>query len=670
MRRNRFLLIPIIFLLLAGLTLAKRPLKVEDLYKMKRISQLSPSPDGRYLAFVVTHDCLKEDTSYSSIYIYDLEKGALRRLTRAKARDTYPVWSPDGRRLAFLSDRSGKNQIWVIDPTGGEAKQLTNFKSGFHGPLIWSPDGRYLLAYSRIKEEGYEKPYKELKHTKVKIMDNLYFRQWNRWLLGKRNHLFVVDVSSGRERQLTKGKFDTPPISLSSGRDYDLSPDGKEVAFVFNPDKRIEISTNNDVFVLPFEGGKYKRISVSKGRDVQPRYSPDGRYIAFTSMQTPGYESDTARLVLYDRRTGKIRSLTDSLDRSVYQFVWSPDSRYIYFTARDLGRMGIYRVDVESGDIQLLDRDGYSLYLTISAKGDKLFFVRSYAHKPDEIYELNLKDSREKQLTNLNEAFLKEIEMKPLEEFWFRGAGGVKVHGFILKPPQFREGRKYPAVLVIHGGPQGMWADRFLWRWFNYQLVAAPGYVAIMINPRGSDGYGAKFRAEVSRDYGGRCYQDLMKGLDYAIRKYKYIDPNRLAAVGGSFGGYMVNWIAGYTKRFKALVSHAGLYNLISFYGTTEELWFPEWDMGRTPWKEKRLYEKWSPHNYAQNFSTPMLVTHGEQDFRVAISEGLQLFTALRRQGVEARFVYFPDEGHVIQKPQNNLVWWREIHRWLAKYLK
>ena len=386
-------------------------------------------------------------------------------------------------------------------------------------------------------------------------------------------------------------------------------------------------------------------------------------------MEKPGYESDRECLVIYDRKEKKHIKLTEKLDRSVREIVWAPDSKAIYFTARDEGRCSIYRVDLK-GNIKKLTNEGYNTGIKITPDGKNLIFLRSYNHLPNELFIMPASGGKATQLTYTNSEVLKELDLPKLEEFWFIGADNTKVHGFIQKPPNFNPEKKYPVVLTIHGGPQSMWADRFMTTWFTFQLVCSPGYVGVFINPRGSSGYGSVFREQVSRDYGGRCYEDLMKGLDYVLEHYDFVDKTRVAAIGGSFGGYMVNWIMGHTDRFKCIVSHASLYNLISFYGATEELWFPEWDMGKSPWEEPELYEKWSPHKYAQNFKTPTLVTHGIKDYRVPYTESLQLFTALQRQGIPSRLVIFPDEGHVISKPQNNVRWWKEIHRWLGKYLK
>jgi dipeptidyl aminopeptidase/acylaminoacyl peptidase len=385
-------------------------------------------------------------------------------------------------------------------------------------------------------------------------------------------------------------------------------------------------------------------------------------------MEKTGYESDRECLTVYNRKTGEVKKLTENLDKSVDQILWAPNSGAIYFNTKSEGRRNVYKSDLK-GNFELIVQDGYNSSLDISPNGDFLVMLRSYNYLPSEIFKYVLDKNSSVQLTQVNKEILSEFDLPKLEEFWFDGAEGDKVHGYIQLPPDFDPSKKYPAVLTIHGGPQNMWADRFMFTWFTFPLVSSPGYVGVFINPRGSSGYGSKFREQVSKDYGGKCYEDLMRGMDYVIDKYEFIDENKLAAIGGSFGGYSVNWIMGHTDRFKCIVSHAGLYNLISFYGATEELWFPAWDMGETPWEESELYNKWSPHNFVKNFETPTLVTHGERDYRVPFAESLQLFTALRRQGVDSRFVVFPDEGHVISKPQNNVRWWKEIHLWLDKYL-
>lgn len=651
----------------------RRSLQPEDLYRVLEVADPQVSPDGRHVAVTVTGVTLAENTADSDIWLVPLDGGEPRRLTAGPKADHSPRWSPDGRVIAFVSNRDGVADLWLIAADGGEARRLTHSKADIRSPL-WLPDGRGLVCTVRKVPEGQagtENPYAaELPMCTARTIDRLLYRQWDTWLGDARNHVFHVELAGGTMRDLTPGDFDTPPVSLGSRHDFDLSPEGAELCYVRVTAPEPALSTNLDLYRVPLAGGDPERLTPNPALDKQPRYSPDGRHLAYIAMAQPGYESDTERLVVMDRRTRERRELTAALDRSVVEFAWHPDSSRLFFTTRDEGRTGICTVDLAAGRVERLAHAGSVTGLRVTPDGHRLVFIRSHAHQPGELYAMPAAGGEARPLTAFNRELLQEVELPALEDFWFTGADGARVHGFLLRPPRFDPGRKYPVVMAIHGGPQGMWADEFLTDWFTHSLITAPGYVGVFINPRGSEGYGARFREEVSRDYGGRCYLDLMAGLDHVLAGYPFVDAGRQAAVGGSFGGYSVNWIMGHTTRFKCLVSHAGLYNLAAFYGATEELWYPAWDMGETPWTMPELYARWSPHTQAAAFATPTLVTHGEIDFRVPVTEGLSLFTTLRVKGVPARLLYFPDEGHVIEKPQNNVRWWKEIHRWLAEYLK
>lgn len=662
----------LLYWLPSALAQAKRPMMPEDLYRMKRISDPQVSPDGRWVAYTSSVPNLEENHFNSDVWIIPLSGGEPFQLTRSPKLDHSPRWSPDGKKIAFISTRDGVANLYIISMEGGEAKKITSSKTDLYSP-IWSGDGQYILCGSRVIPEG--KDEKEnwtksaLPKCEARTINHLLFRQWDKWLGDERNHLFLVRIEDGAMKDLTPGDFDTPPVSLSSPHDFDISPDGMEVCYVKNEDAMLAASTNHDLFIVDMKELEEKRVTSNPALDSQPLYSPDGRYIAYVAMEKVGYESDRKCLVIYDRGKKKHVRLTEPLDRSVEQILWVPSSKAIFFTCREEGRCSIYRVDLER-NIERLTDEGYNTQIDITHDGKSLVCVRSYNHMPDELFTMPAAGGEATQLTFTNAELLKELDLPRLEEFWFEGADRTRVHGFIQKPPGFDPGKKYPVVLTIHGGPQNMWADRFMTTWFTFQLVCSPGYVGVFIDPRGSTGYGSSFREQISRDYGGRCFQDLMKGLDYVIDHFDFVDKNRQAAIGGSFGGYMVNWIMGHTRRFQCIVSHASLYNLISFYGATEELWFPEWDMGKSPWEEHELYAKWSPYVNAKNFKTPTLITHGELDFRVPFAESLQLFTALQRQGIPSRLVVFPDEGHVISGPQNNVRWWKEIHLWLEDYLK
>ncbi|MCP4657155.1 MAG: S9 family peptidase [bacterium] len=672
MKRSLTLVTVLVLLYCVGPVAAERPITPEDLYNIQRVSDPRVSPDGKWIAVVVAVPDLEENRLDSDIWLVPLDGGEPKRLTHGPKKDDSPRWSPDGKRLAFISDRNGTEDLYLINVRRGEARQLTSSETDLDDPR-WSRDGKSILCGSRVVPEGKDKlenwTREELPKCEARTIDRLLFRQWDQWLGDERNHLFLVSVKNGSMEELTPGDFDTPPVSLSSDHDFDLSPDAQELCFVRNDDPDSATSTNHDLYLLDRRTAQMRKLTENPARDSQPHYSPDGRYIAYSAMSTPGYEADRECLVVYDRTTQEHIRLTDSLDRSVREILWHPSSRQLFFTARDQGRLSIFSVDLE-GRVKKLAAEGYNRNLTVSPDGGLLVFRRSYNHLPEELFSLSIADGETRQLTSFNADLLAKISLPSLEEFWFPGADDTRVHGFLQKPPGFDPGKKYPAVLVIHGGPQGMWADRFMTTWFTFPLFSSPGYVGVFINPRGSSGYGLEFQTQVSRDYGGRCYEDLMKGLDYAIEHHEFIDPTRLAAVGGSFGGYSVNWIIGQTDRFRCAVSHAGLFNLTSFYGATEELWFPAWDMGETPWDEPELYARWSPHHHVKRFKTPTLVTHGELDYRVPFAESLQLFTALQRRKVPSRLVVFPDDGHVIERPQNNVRWWKEIHRWLKQWLE
>lgn len=664
----------VVILLLNPLAFAqsKRPMTPEDLYEIKRISDPQVSPDGKWIAYTISVPDLKENNFNSDIWLIPVSGGKPVQLTISPESDHSPRWSPDGKKIAFISKRNGVANLYIIRIDGGEAQKMTSSETDLYSP-IWLKDGKQIICGSRVLPEGKKDienwTKDELPKCEARTINRLLFRQWDRWLGDKRNHIFLIHTDDRSMKDLTPGEFDTPPVSLSSNHDFDISPEGNEICYVKNEQPMLAISTNHDIFIVDIETLKEMKITSNPALDSQPHYSPDGCYIAYTAMEKVGYESDRKCLVVYDRKNKKHVRLTKDLDHSVEQILWSFNSKTIFFTSSEQGHSSIYKVNLK-GNIKKVTDDGYNVQIDITPDGKNLVFIRSYNDMPYELFTMPTSGGEPAQLTFANSELLEELDLPKLEEFWFPGAENTKVHGFIQRPPGFDPEKKYSVVLTIHGGPQNMWADRFMTTWFTFQLISSSGYVGVFIDPRGSIGYGSTFREQISRDYGGRCYEDLMKGLDFVIENYDFVDESRQAAIGGSFGGYMVNWIIGHTDRFKCIVSHASLYNLTSFYGATEELWFPEWDMGKTPWKEPQLYEKWSPHVYANNFKTPTLVTHGECDYRVPFAESLQLFTSLQRQGIPSRLVVFAEEGHVISKPQNNVRWWKEIHLWLENYLK
>ena len=688
----------IFVMLVAGLGWGqpKRPFTFEDMMALKRVGEPVVSPNGKWVAFSAVEVNLQENTKTSHLYVVPIAGGEAASLTKGEGEDR-PRWSPDGKRLALVTSHKGPPQIWTMDINPETAlplpdrgmRQLTSISTGAGGEL-WSPDGKYILftsdVYPDCPDDACNKARDEQKtksQVKATIFHGLFFRHWSNYTGDKRTHIFIQPVAGGAARDLTPGDHDAPPFSLGGQDMCAFSPDSQEVAFTSNIDEVEAISTNNEIFVVPVGGGTPKKISTSPGSDSTPLYSPDGRYIAWRMQETLGYESDRFQLVLYDRKTGQIRSLTKDFDRWVESFVWAPDSQSLFFTAEHYGRSPIFRV--------FLDRpnpwnfavvNGHNDDVAVTADGT-LVFTRVSVRAPNEIFKSKvdvnarqcvvLDSDREcypaEQLTHVNDTVLSQVSMQPLEPFWFTGAANQKVQGFLVKPPNFDPKKKYPLKFLIHGGPEGAFGDSWSYRW-NTELMAASGYVVVTINFTGSTGYGQKFTQAIQGDWGGRPYEDLMKGLDYVEKTYPFVDKDRECALGASFGGYMANWILGHTTRFKCIVSHDGTFNTTSAYGTTEELWFPEWEFKGTPWANRAMYDKWSPHLFTKNFKTPTLVVHGQRDYRLDVSQGFDLFSTLQRLKVPSKMLYFPDEGHWVLKPQNSQLWWKTVGDWVDSYLK
>lgn len=635
----------------------KRAMTFEDMFTMKRISHLSVSPDGTKVLYRIRQANVDGNSYHSGIYMTDMDSGQTRRMTPEGKNAGSPAWHPEGN--AFMYTSGGQVHLKYTD--GSAPRQITAHPDGAGAPRF-SKDGSMILFTTTIKTDK-----EEADHSGF-LIDDLLYRQWNEWRVGLRNQVFMVKTADSNQPgvNLTPGDFDSPPLDLGSSHDYTFSPDGKEVAFVKNTDDMPAASTNNDIFVVDLSTKEERRITTNRGRDAEPHYSPDGRYIAYVAMRRPGFEADQHVLHLYDRESGKHKELSGDFKWDTDNLVWAPDSKSIYFLSNVEGAKSIFNITLK-GKTKRLTNTYTDKNLSMDANGKYLVFTREATHAPAEIYRMDLKTKEIKQITFANKDVLAELDMTPWEDFWFKSENGADVQGFMIKPPGFEEGKKYPMMYLIHGGPQGMWGNLFHYRW-NAQMFAAPGNVVVLVNPHGSKGYGQKFCDAVSRDWGGLPYRDLMKGLDVALEKYPFIDGERLSAAGASYGGYMINWIAGQKHPFKALISHNGVFNMPSMAFATEELWFSEWEFGGTYYDNPELYEKWSPHHHVSKFSAPMLVIHSEKDFRVPINQGIELFTAHRRRGIETNWLYFPDEDHFVGKPKNARMWWRTVLGWADKH--
>ena len=678
----RFKTVMLVIILMVGVMMGnaveKRALTFDDLVSCKRLSDPQFSPDGNWIAFAVKTMDEAKNNSHTDIYIVSPDGETLRQFTNQESSCSSPQWSPDGR-LTFLSS----SQIWIQGINDSDPKQLTTHHSEVE-EFVWSPDGKYIAFASRVYPDCTDQDCiqkrderKDKNAVKARVYDDLLYRHWNEWWDHKRSHLFVLNVESGEFNDVTPGDYDAPPISLSSG--FTFSPDSRHLLFTSNHDKMVAASTNNDVWRVPVEGGELELITTEckdrnfKGNDSDPQFSHDGKYLAFLSMKRAGFESDKPDLFIKNMNRGKFNNLTKDMDIRIDSYQWMPDGKSILLRIDEEGRYRIKRLDIKSGKMTSLINDGYNKNISIGPDGKSFAYLHEQTTMPFELYVGSTETGESQQLTQFNAELLADVDMNSIEDFWFEGAGDDKVHGFIVKPPLFDMAKTYPAVFFIHGGPQGAWHDGWHYRW-NIQMWAAQGYVMIMINPRGSTGYGQKFTDEISKDWGGKVFEDLIAGQKYVLETFKFIDKKRIAAAGASYGGYMVNWIEGHMDAFeypfKTLVNHDGTFNLYTNFLTTEELWFPEWEFNGPYWEDETWYQKWSPHNYVDNFNTPMLIIHGEKDYRLSYTEGLMPFTVLRRKGIPAKLVLFPDEGHFVLKPQNSRFWHETIFDWLDSYIK
>jgi len=661
---------------------AKHAIAFDDMIKMHRVAEPQISPDGKWVAYTLATPDMEGNRNASNIWLVSTAGGAPTQLTQS-GHDSSPIWSPDGKTLAFLSSRSGDSQVYLLSLEGGEAQRLTKLSTGAD-IVKWSPDGKTIAftssVYPDCKDDDCNSKRdaeKEKNKVKAHVAEHLLYRHWTHWNEGKRGHLFVVPADgSAAPRDLTAGAdYDVPPDERGGPADIAFSPDSKELCFTAVTDKMEAISTNGDLFIVPVAGGEAKRITTQPGFDGNPVYSPDGKFIAYHAQLTPEYEADRWRVMLYDRHSGKNENLSEGFDRSADELAWSADSKAIYFTAENETQHPVYAMAARPGaEPKRIIADTFNTAISFgggSGTGNTMAFERASLTAPAEVFAATSEGFNVRQLTHHNDSILASLELSTPGTFWFEGAEGTKVQAMLIRPPNFDATKKYPLLVLLHGGPQTMWSNAWGYRW-NPQVFSGAGYVTLMINRRGSTGYGQKFTDEITNDWGGKAYVDVMNGVDTTLKKYPFIDGTRMAAAGGSYGGYMADWLATHTGRFKAIVSHASVYDKVSMFAT-EELWFEEHDMQGTPWTNPESYKKWSPSTYAgelARFKTPTLVICGERDYRVPYTQSLEFFSALQRQGIPSKLVVFPDEGHWVLKPQNSQFWYKTFLDWLALYVK
>lgn len=631
----------------------KRAFEIADFYRCASVGAPSLSPDGTRAVFAVRRYELEAGKSWSELWWVGVDGQGLRQLTSGRNNDTDPQFSPDGESVAFVSTRSGSPQIWVLPTAGGEARQLTSFAPGVGGAL-WSPDGKHFAISAEIFPECgldldcFERNSKGLEgKLQVRMGDELLYRHWTSWHQGKRTHLFLVDAQSGAVlKDLTPGKFDAPGFSLG-GRGFTWSPDGSELCYVANHDADAARSTNSDLWTVSIDDditpNTARNLTTSnRGFDGDPLYSPNGKYIAFVSQETPAYESDLRRLAILERATGAVRYLTDreTFDDWVDDMRWTPDSQALYFQAQHRGRNPIFAIGLDQRATPLpVFEHGYIGAWELTSSGDLVYSHRAI-DEPTELFVARM-DGDPKPLTSFNKTVVDEVDIRPAAEMWFKGVDGRPIHTFLVTPHGFDPAQRYPLVLNVHGGPQSQWTDAFRGDW---QVYPGKGCIVAFCNPTGSTGYGQDFTDAIGGEWGGKPFKDLMKVCD-GLEQLPFVDKDRMGVMGWSYGGYMAMWMQGHTDRFKCNAAMMGLYDLRSFYGSTEELWFPERDLRGEPWTSD-LYERWSPSNAVENFKTPALVITGELDYRVPYTQSLQYYTALKRHDVPARLIVFPNAGH------------------------
>jgi dipeptidyl aminopeptidase/acylaminoacyl peptidase len=672
--------------LVAGLGLALaaqpgRPMTIHDLLVAVRVGDPQLSPDGKTVAYVRTTTDLASGRRNADIWTVPADGStAPAALLAGEKSENTPRWSPNGRLLAFISTRSGDPQVFLADVAGGNIRQVTNVSGGVQPPLVFSPNGATIAfvadVYPDCRDDACNRQRREAADkdpVKVHVLTRLLFRHWDEWREDVRHHVFVASTAGAAPiagRDLTPGDFDSPPGQQEDAA-IAFTPDSRSVAYVSNRtgNDREAWTTNNDVWLVPVTGGVPVKLTPNPAADAQPIFTPDGASLIVRAQRRPGFESDRWYLDVYDRTTNAKRTVFETPDLSVNDVVLARDGQTLLFTATDRGTDNLYRVPLAGGAPQMMSKGG--AITAINPGPTSIVFSKASLTAPAELFRVAAAGGGAAQaLTHENDSWLKAVSMNAPESATVPGAGGTPVQYWIIKPPAFDAAKKYPVVFMIHGGPQGEWGDAWSARW-NPSLWAAQGWVVVAPNPRGSTGFGQKFVDEISQDWGGKVMDDLNAVFDAAV-KLPYANADRLGIAGASYGGYAVDWIIGHTTRFKAAVTHDGVFNLDSMSLATEELWFSEWEAGGVPWSAAARADvaKYSPHLWAQHIKTPTLVITNELDFRVPVDQGLQLFTALRRNGVPSKALVFPDEGHWVLKPLNSQRWHEEVFAWLRKYLQ
>lgn len=651
----------------------------EVLWSFGRMGSPQVSPDGKSVIYTVTYYHIAENKSYRDIYSIPVKGGEAVNLTRSATNEFNAIWRPDGQKIGYLSGASGSVQIWEMNPDGTGSEQISDIEGGING-FSYSPDGKKVLYLQDVKlDENIHDLFPDLPKANARLENDIMYRHWDQWHDYTYQHIFITDYSGGQVEEGTdimKGeRFDSPMKPFGGMEQISWSPDGKTVAYTCKKKtgKAYSLSTNSDIYFYHLESGRTNNLTEGMpGYDQNPVFSPDGNHLAWESMERDGYESDKNRLFLANLETEEKNDLTAAFDQNVHNLSWDVRGETIYFISNIHATDEIYSLTVADGTITRLT-DGVHDYQTVQPAGDKLVAQKVSMSQPAELYTVDPPTGTDQPLTSVNKKWLDQLTMGKVEERWLETTDGKQMHTWVIYPPHFDPEKKYPALLYCQGGPQGTVSQFWSYRW-NFQMMAANGYIVVAPNRRGLPGFGQEWNEQISKDYGGQNIRDLLTAID-EVAKEPFVDENRLGAVGASYGGYSVYFLAGnHNKRFDAFIAHDGMFNFEHQYLTTEEMWFANWDIGGPFWEEEndaaqRSYT-FSPHKFVQNWDTPILVIHGEKDFRVPPDQGMAAFNAAILRDVPARFLYFPEENHWVLQPQNGILWQRVFFNWLDKWLK
>lgn len=668
--------------LVPGIIFSQNKLTPELLWKLGRVSDPQLSPDGKYVLYIVKMYDLPTNKGNSDIWRMDVSGASAMKLAGTANEETSARWL-NQNKIIYVSDESGDSQLWTMNPDGSSKRQISKIDGGINeygfnaqGNMIWFSKDVKLVQTMKEK-------YPDLPLATGKVYDDLMMRHWNEWADESYSHIFIGsfnnDSLSATTDIMPGEKFDSPMKPFGGAEQVAFTPDGKMIAYSCKKlfGKEYAVSTNSEVYVYDIASRRARNITEGMlGYDMNPAFSPDGKGLIWLSMQTPTYEADRNRIFLYDLSASTKKEVTTGFAYSVEKASWSPDGKKIYFLAGINATQQLFSYDLApaaKGLRQITNDVGDHTDFTVAMSGKNPVIVTSMMNisMPTELFSVDEKTGSSKKISKVNDDVLKNIHMGRVEKRMIKATDGKEILTWVIYPPDYTPGLKYPALLYCQGGPQSTVSQFFSYRW-NFQLMAANGYIIVAPNRRGLPSFGEEWNRQISGDWGGQAMRDLLSAID-SVSKEPYINRDKLGAVGASFGGYSVYWLAGnHNKRFKAFIAHCGVFDLESMYGSTEELWFPDFDLGGPYWKTPQpgSYHKFSPHEFVKNWDTPMLVIHNEKDFRVPLGQGLEAFTAARVQNIPARFLYFPDEGHWVSKPQNSVMWQRVFFEWLNKYLK